>query len=84
MHKVQEIYYQCEKFSSYSSFHLKKVNFATLFVLLNLPFSGLVVQSGLLLVMEITADYIFGSKNFKLICNKGPIINYNHFSKNAR
>lgn len=32
---------------------------------------------------DFTADNIFGSKNFKIICNKGPIINYNHLSKSA-
>lgn len=34
-------------------FILKKVNFSILFALLKLPFSCLVVQSDLLLVMEI-------------------------------
>lgn len=32
---------------------------------------------------DFTADNIFGSKNFKIICNKGPIINYDHLSKSA-
>lgn len=32
---------------------------------------------------DFTADNIFGSKDFKIICNKRPVINYNHLSKSA-
>lgn len=54
MQKAQEIYNQYETSSHCSSFYLKKkVNFSVLFALLKLPFSCLVVQSHLLLVMEI-------------------------------